>query len=178
MLPREREQHKMGKQMNLQIDKTEEDSLNESLVLSLRSSTTICAIPIKDISEVMRPLPLNVIPDSPIFLLGISVIRGHSIPIVDFGTLVGLNKSKPPEKYVVLKVESRKVALAVENVMGIKKLSRGFMDQLPPLFQNVHPDIITQIGILDEEFLIVIRASKLIPIEVWDKISQTDVGKV
>ncbi|MBI2601726.1 MAG: chemotaxis protein CheW [Deltaproteobacteria bacterium] len=149
----------------------------ETLVLCVQSENNICAIPVRDISEIMRPMPREVLPDSPHFVIGMSVIRGRPVPVVDFSSLIGLKRSSQFGKYVVLNLESRKVALAVENVLGIKNLSLEFMEKLPPLLQNVHPDIISAIGTLDEDFLILIQTPKLVSIDAWEKICSNELEK-
>jgi purine-binding chemotaxis protein CheW len=68
---------------------------------------------------------------------------------------------------VTVKTGSRVVALAVDAVLGIRDVPTGSVDALPPLFQGIHLDVISAVGTLDSELLLVLRSARLVPEEVW-----------
>jgi chemotaxis signal transduction protein len=48
------------------------------------------------------------------------------------------------------------------------------MTEMPPLLREAETDVIDAIGVLDRELLLVLRASRLFPDEVWRKLSTHD----
>lgn len=55
----------------------------------LRAQERLCAFPLESVIEVMRPLPIEPLPDVPAYVLGASLVRGLPTPIVDLGALLG-----------------------------------------------------------------------------------------
>jgi len=49
----------------------------------------VCALPLEAVIETMRPLPIDALGAMPPFVLGVSVIRGAPVVVVDAGLLVG-----------------------------------------------------------------------------------------
>src|SRR5688500_14337406 len=71
------------------------------------------AVAARDVIEVMRPLPCEPLAGVPPFVLGVSVVRGSAIPVVDAARLVG----GPPAvatRWITLRLApARAAALAV-----------------------------------------------------------------
>src|SRR5512140_1874586 len=76
-----------------------------------------CALPLPHVAETMRPLPLQSFADMPPFVRGASIIRGEPVPVVDLAGLFGAADSAIG-RFVVVRVEQRRVALGVEAVVG------------------------------------------------------------
>ena len=70
-------------------------------------------------------------------------------------------------RFVTVKTGSRRVALAVDAVVGVVEIPPGSLDALPLLFQDASLDVISAIGTLDAELLLVLRSTRLIPEEFW-----------
>jgi purine-binding chemotaxis protein CheW len=58
-----------------------------SLVVGVKGR--LCAVPLTHVIEIMRPLPVEPISDVPLFVQGVSIIRGIPTPVVDLGALLG-----------------------------------------------------------------------------------------
>jgi chemotaxis signal transduction protein len=61
---------------------------NNKLWITCRISKYSFAIPIEQVIEVMRPLPVETISGIPSFVSGLSVIRGSPVPVIDTGLLL------------------------------------------------------------------------------------------
>lgn len=96
------------------------------------------------------------------------MIRGTPIPVVD---LYRLLEDGTPEvactRFVTVKVDARRFALAVDSVVGLRTLQRAQLQGLPPLLRDTGSDVIESIGTLDETLLVVLRATRIVPDEVW-----------
>jgi len=132
------------------------------------------AIPIAHVVETMRPLAIDTISGVPSFVLGLSVIRGAPVPIVDLEDLVGLDRTDSFARFVSLRIGPRRGALAVRRVVGVRDLDAISLAEMPPLVRALHTETIDKIGILDAQLLVVLRASKLLSEEAWLALSMRE----
>jgi len=123
-----------------------------------------CALPLHHVGETMRALPIEAISGMPSYLLGLSIIRGVPTPVVELGKLLGSGGDDKPTRFVTLRLGERKVALAVDAVRGVRRLSAAELAPLPPLLQS---DAVQQIGTLDAQLLVVLAEGWSLPDEVW-----------
>jgi len=114
----------------------------------------------------MRPLPVEPIAGVPLFVQGLAVIRGVPIPVVDLASILTGDASHPT-RFVTVKTGTRRIALAVDAVVGVIETPSDAVDGLPPLFQSNGLDAISAIGVLDADLLLVLRSARLVPDDVW-----------
>jgi purine-binding chemotaxis protein CheW len=140
------------------------------VVLVCRVGSWLCALPIAQVEETMRPLPIEPLAVAPAFVLGLSIIRGHPTPVVDTAALLGARDRAPPARLVVLRLEGgrRRVALTVGAVLGVRTIPAAALDQLPPLLGDASREVVAAIGALDDAFLIALHAGRLVPESLWD----------
>ena len=130
-----------------------------------------CAIPIDHVAETMRPLSIEPIAGTPRFILGVSLIRGAPTPIVDLSMLLeDRARATSYERLVTLKLREQRIAIGVDVVVGLQRLDSTQFDALPPILRDARTDYIAAIGSLDAQLLVVLRASRIIPEEVWASI--------
>jgi purine-binding chemotaxis protein CheW len=130
--------------------------------LIVRVDTTFCAIPLKDVIETMRPLPVKRVAGMPEFALGISVIRGMATPVVSLGAFLGVQGGEIT-RYVTVRVGSRQVAFAVDEVPGIREIDPATLQNYPPLLQNSEQELIEAVSRMDAQLLLILRSGWLLP---------------
>src|ERR1700722_7315193 len=128
------------------------------------------ALPVSSVIETMRPLPIDPMSGVPPFVLGLSVIRGTGVPVVELATVLGVDSAGPATRFVALKVGDRPVALTVDSVVGLHELDAAQLDELPSLLGTANADLVETIGVLDSQLLLLLRAGRLLPPEVWEKV--------
>ena len=143
------------------------------LALVVRARSWICSFPVSEVSETMRPLATESVPDTPPFVLGLSVIRGLPIPVVDLGGLLGLAEEPAATRFVIVRVGERHVAIAVEEVVGVQQIDREVMEELPPLMAEASRKCVRAIGRLDDELIFVLGAARIVTPEVWAVLDST-----
>jgi purine-binding chemotaxis protein CheW len=132
-------------------------------VLVVRAGETNCALRIEDIIEQMRPLPVEPLVGAPPFVLGVALIRGSPLPVVDLRLLLHPKRPVAPAgRFVTLRVADHSLALAVDQVLDARALDAGFVS-LPPLLQDAA--LIAALGVIDDGLLVVLRAARLLPEE-------------
>lgn len=126
------------------------------------------ALPLADVIEVMRPLPVSRLEGAPEFVLGAAVVRGSPVPVIDAGALLGAApEARTPSRLVSLRVGARRAALAVEELLGIHALDASELEVVPPLLRGVASGAAEAVAALDEELLVVLGSARLVPAEVW-----------
>jgi purine-binding chemotaxis protein CheW len=134
--------------------------------LMCRIDDRFLAVPLIHVVETMRPLPLRPVPDVPPFVLGVSVIRGTVVPVLDVGSVLGAPVGRV-SRLVTITLEDRLVALAVESVMGIRTLDDTTLIDIPPLLGALDRAVLSAIGTLDSGLLLVLGATRLLSDEIW-----------
>jgi purine-binding chemotaxis protein CheW len=138
------------------------DEFDTDLWLVCRVRARPCALPLDRVVETMRPLPIEPVAGSPTFVQGLSVIRGSPLPVIDTARLLG-HPTEDAERFVIVRVDGRQVALAVGGVLGIRTVPRGSLHALPPLLCGTDAQAVAAVGLLDAELLLVLRSARLLP---------------
>jgi purine-binding chemotaxis protein CheW len=125
------------------------------------------ALPLETVIETMRPLPIEPVPGMPPFLQGVALVRGEPVPVVDLHTLFDGRKPGSPGRFLLLRTGQRRVALAVEAVLGVFRIARTVQQGLPPLLQQMNADLVSGVAVRDGQMLLVLQAARLVPDAVW-----------
>ena len=155
------------------------------LFLLCRIGSRIGALAVKDVRETMRPLPIEPLTGTPPFVLGVAIVRGSAVPVIDAGRL--LDPSADPSadpaasssaaaispsaaRFVSLELGDRTAVLAVDAVLDVRSLAAGMPAQIPPLLRGAGKELVSTIGALDTQLLLVLEAARLVPDSVWSEI--------
>lgn len=136
-------------------------------VLLCEVGSVVCALPLQHVLETMRPLPLEALSGTAPFIDGVSIIRGGPVPVVDLARLLGNATAEPRTRLVVVKVGARSAALSVGRVIGVRALESGALRELPPLLAGASAEVITRVGSLDAQLLLVLETSRVLPEPGW-----------
>jgi purine-binding chemotaxis protein CheW len=141
------------------------------LCLLVRAGGQLYVLPLEHVEETMRPLAVRAVAGVPPFVRGLAVVRGVPVPVVDAKCVCGKDKrSSDVTRFVALKVADRRIALAVDQVLGVRRIDRILLSDLPPLLSAAGEEVVSAIGTLDTELLMVLRSGKLVPEDVWKAI--------
>jgi purine-binding chemotaxis protein CheW len=147
---------------------------DSNLTLAVRVGAGICAVPISDVVEIMRPLPIEAWSGAPDVVRGLSVIRGAPVPVVDLRTLLGASSDCPCTRFVAIRVGERRVALSVDAVLGIREFAPALRTQMPPLLSDACTELVEAVGALDTELFMVLKACSIVPETVWDSLPRQE----
>jgi purine-binding chemotaxis protein CheW len=126
-------------------------------------------MPLQDVLEVMRMLPIEQLSGAPSYVRGLCIIRGSPVPVVDTGLLIGDQVTRL-ERLVAISIGGRSVALAVEAVVGIRAIGAGASEQLPPLLRDAAVEAVAAIGTLDAELLLFLRTARIVPEDLLSRL--------
>jgi len=133
-------------------------------------------LPLEHVVETMRPLPVEIVGGAPEFVSGLSIIRGVPLPVVDTGSLLGAGKSRP-SRFVTVKAGNRLVVLAFDAVLGLRAIPPDSLQELPPLLGDARAELITAIGAIDAELLLVLQTTRVVPESIWAALELEGVSR-
>jgi purine-binding chemotaxis protein CheW len=148
----------------------------DTTLLVFRAGASDCAIPASDVAETMRPLRIDSLAGTPEYVLGISIVRGRPIPVIDAGFLLGVGGRSAVGRFVVIRAGERVFALGVSAVVGVVSAARHRLHALPPILGEGPSDLVASIGRRDSELLVVLRGARIVPDAVWTAVDARGVN--
>jgi len=136
--------------------------------LLCRAGSHLHAIPLDQVIESMRVPPIDAISGAPRYVLGLCIVRGSPVPVVDPGLLLGDQPTRS-QRLVTIRAGRRTIALAVEEVLGIRAIDAETSSQLPPLLRNAAAETIAAIGTLDAELLFFLHTARIVPEDLLER---------
>src|SRR5690606_24583504 len=92
------------------------------------------AIPVDDVSEIVRAVAVTPLPGAPAVVEGIIDLRGTLIPVLDLRARLGLTRRpvSPGDHFVVIRRVEQPLALRVDRVQSLVDLAEvGEVESLP-----------------------------------------------
>ena len=139
--------------------------------LVFRAGSLLCALPLDEVVETMRPLETHPLAGTPGFVLGISVLRGVPTPVIDVARLLA-GVAGDVERYVAVRTERGPVALAIGTVLGIQATDAGPAEAHPSLLGGSHR-LVAGVGTLGSEPMLLLQSMRAVPDEVWEAAAAT-----
>ena len=134
--------------------------------LICRVLNRLCALPLQHVIETMRPLPVEPLAGVLRPITGVAIIRGAPVPVVDLAWVLAAEESHPT-RFVTVDADGRRVALAVDAVVGVRTMPAGDLHDLPPLLRDASADAVVAIGTLDAELLVLLNSGRIVPDMAW-----------
>jgi purine-binding chemotaxis protein CheW len=153
---------------------TATDESTEERALVCRVRDVLAALPLAHIVETMRPLPVAPLGLAPAFVLGVAIIRGVPTPVVDPGVLLGHPRAGHPTRFVTARAGARTVAIAVEEILGVRGFPAAALHALPAFLGDA--PVIASLAAIDTDLVIWLRAARLVPDAVWRELEAPQVN--
>lgn len=146
----------------------------EVKLATFRVGAALYAIDILRIKEIIRPIKVTTVPNSPPFIEGVINLRGAVIPVIDLRKrfAVAAVVDGRATRIVICQVFGRLFALVVDEVVEVRSYGREELQAAPKFFQGQETDIFLGVAhraddllmILDlERFLSLSRMADFIP---------------
>lgn len=69
------------------------------------------------------------------------------------------------------------MAIGVDGVVGLRNLDSAQLGELPAILRDIAADLIEAIGTRDAQLLVVLRAARIIPDEVWTTLAAAEATR-
>lgn len=137
----------------------DEEGLRAASWLLCRAGSRAFALPISDVIETLRVLPIEQLAGAPPFVRGLCLVRGVAVVVLDTGALFG-EKALAYQRIVTVRIGERTIGFLAESVVGIRTIPAGALAQLPALLSEV--ETIGAIANLDDELVFFLRTARAI----------------
>jgi purine-binding chemotaxis protein CheW len=135
--------------------------------LLCRAGSSLFALPLGQVVEIMRILPIEPVTGAPPYVRGLSIVRGAPTPVLDTALLCG-GRTAPSRRLVTIRAGTRTIALSFETVLGIRSFKTD--EPLPPLLREAASEMVSAIGRLDAELLLFLSAACAVPEELFNRL--------
>jgi purine-binding chemotaxis protein CheW len=153
-----------------------------------RVGSLLCALPLDDVVETMRPLPVKPLAGTPPYVRGVTVVRGVPVPVVDLAVLLGEGPGVEEEpdadeewdgaaRFVTVRGGRGPAAVLTGPVVGIVDTAAITSDERGPAAPDglaadaadgdgsVRP--VAAVGVRGIEPILLLRGSGLVPEAAW-----------
>lgn len=94
-------------------------------------------VDVMSVAEVMREILPDPVPDMPPYIDGVISIRGELIAMLDMRKRFQINPATQRERTLIVRSEGEKVALRVDEVMGIVNINENLTRRPPTMFRGL-----------------------------------------
>jgi purine-binding chemotaxis protein CheW len=134
-----------------------------------RVSGRECAVDVKRIAEVLRPVPVTPLPAAPAFVEGLIELRGRFLPLIDLRKRfapAGPLADRDSGKYIVAPLQGTSVALVVDDVSGVERIPADLIQPPPTLGSGrVAPSFVSGVVRWNDRVLMVLDLDAILTSE-------------
>lgn len=101
--------------------------------VSFRLNNELYALNILDVQEIIKPVPITIVPLAPSWIAGVINLRGQIIPLIRLSQrlgLPGLSKDRS-SRFIITRHRERRIGLVVDEVLEVLRLYNESLE-LPP----------------------------------------------
>ena len=140
----------------------------EAAVASLvfRAGSLLCALPLDEVVETMRPLDVRPLAGTPPWVRGISIMRGVPAPVIDVARLL-TGEAGAVARYVAVRTERGPVAFATGPVLGIRRVDADPAARHGVLLGAAAGALVAGVATADGQPLLLLQSMRVVPDEVW-----------
>ena len=135
--------------------------------LIFRAGPLLCALRLDEVLETMRPMETLPLAGTPAFVLGISVLRGLPTPVLDVSRLLRGGPGDP-QRYITVRTDRGPVAMATEEVIGIRPVHPESAGGHPALLGGASSRLVAGVDTVGTEPLLLLQSMRAVPDEVWE----------
>jgi purine-binding chemotaxis protein CheW len=118
------------------------------------------ALPMANIIETMRMLPVEAVSGPPRLVCGLCIIRGAALPVIDTARLFD-DEGAHYDRLVTVRTGERTVAFAASAVLGVRLIQGSECEEMPPLLRDAQ--VIAALARSDEKLVFLLRAARALP---------------
>lgn len=138
------------------------------------------AVEINQVREIVRVVPITVVPRAPSFIEGVVNLRGQILAVIDLAKKLELTVSERSDKsrIVVVEIEDNTAGMIVDEVTEVLRIPVANIDKTPELIgTEVKQQYIKGVGKLGERLLILINIDKILSSEEIEDIKKVKIDE-
>lgn len=120
---------------------------------------------INRIVEILKTQKIHSLPDLPDFLSGVVTVRGEVIPLLNLKKRFGFESSAEREHILIIKCDSEKIGLLVDEIKEIISLATEEITVPPSIFKGLKRRYLTGLGKKGDRIIILLNIDDLLTSE-------------
>jgi len=153
-----------------------ESGLKEIQLVVFKIGKEEFGVPISEVREIVRLIPITYVPRAPDFVEGVVNLRGQILAIIDLAKRLKLTSAPRSDKsrIIVVEFEGNVIGMIVDEVMEVLRISSENIDNAPELITTeVHEEYFKGVGKLEDRLLILIDLARVFSTEEVEDINKT-----
>lgn len=122
-------------------------------------------VEINRIVEILKTQKIHSLPDLPDFLSGVVTVRGEVIPLLNLKKRFGFESSAEREHILIIKCDSEKIGLLVDEIKEIIPLATEEITAPPSIFKGLKRRYLTGLGKKGDRIIILLNIDDLLTSE-------------
>lgn len=122
-------------------------------------------VEINRIVEILKTQKIHSLPDLPDFLSGVITVRGEVIPLLNLKKRFGFESSAEREHILIIKCDSEKIGLLVDEIKEIISLATEEITVPPSIFKGLKRRYLTGLGKKGDRIIILLNIDDLLTSE-------------
>ena len=144
-------------------------------LVSFKVSEEEYGIDILQVQEIIRMLPIAIVPSAPNFVKGVIDLRGEVIPIIDMRKRFKLPSTpyNNETRIIVVHTHDFTVGFIVDAVCEVIRINESAIEPAPPVLANANGDgsnYIRGVSKLEKGLLILLDLNNLISLEILEEL--------
>ncbi len=101
--------------------------------VSFRLNNELYALNILDVQEIIKPVPITIVPLAPAWIAGVINLRGQILPLIRLSKRLGLSSisKERSARFIITRHRERRIGLVVDEVLEVLRLYNDSLE-LPP----------------------------------------------
>lgn len=152
----------------VKMEKKNENTENKiKQVVGFKIGNEEYVIDILKVQEIIKPVDITPIPDSPDFIEGVINLRGMVIPIVSLRKRFNFEELKDNKdtKIIVTKIDNHFIGFLVDSVTEVLRIPTKLIEPTPPLVSKIGSEFLAGVGKLEDRLVIFIDIDKILSAE-------------
>ncbi|MBA4252322.1 MAG: chemotaxis protein CheW, partial [Chlorobiaceae bacterium] len=131
-------------------------------------------VDILKVHEINHVTQLTKVPNAPNFVDGVINLRGKVIPVIDFRTLLRLNKREHDKdtRIIVVEISGKTIGFIVDAVKEVMRIPVNITEPPPNITVGADSSFIHSVGKLKDRLLILIDLEKIFSEQDQEKIKE------
>lgn len=137
---------------------------NELQIVGFRVGKEQFGVPIASVHEIVRPLDVTAVPDSPAYVEGVINLRGKIVPVIDLRKRFGETELRSSKKtrIVIAEVNGRLLGLKVDSASEVLRVPAGDVEPPPEVFSEGEVNYVTGMAKINNRLIILIDLARIL----------------
>lgn len=124
-------------------------------------------IDIASVEGINKMLDITKIPKAPVYMLGITNLRGSVLPVIDLQKRFGMPEQEQTSetRIVVANMDGVKIGMVVSAVSEVLTIEDSVIEPPPPMVSNINSEFISGVAKIDKRLVILLDLAKVLTVD-------------